>query len=457
MLAAASRQGAAVWQNRSVRTALLLLLVVGCGYYVQRAYRSDNPLLFYAASIALGGLVALVISSSHLGRFAALTALGRVALFVALLLPVADLIYAKRLERAAAEPIKEAFTFRAARDDPEAFSRWRAYYAQQWYDSSANHNTLRPDPQGILPFVFIPNTSGYFFQSLHRINNLGFRGPDVDPRKGDHYRIFVIGESPTYGATMRPGDRPWPEVLQDLFAKQLACASPIQVINAGAHSYNLKDNLERLRRDVLPLAPDLVLSYHGINSLPFIDAKLPTLRVAEPPQRHARASPLVGELEYRLDVLRVAEAREQTLRHTTGAINNARENVLTSDLAQLYRRLIQIGHEHNFKVVLSTTSMAVTPESAPEAIHFYGWGYAGIERLLAGATAHNEMVDKLAIETGAPVIDTVPAIAGKWESDLYIDLVHFTQEGSDRLARRMFDGLKPMLAADPSLRCRDVH
>ena len=48
-----------------------------------------------------------------------------------------------------------------------------------------------PDPKGILPFVFIPNSVGPFFDAVVRINNFGFRGADIEFDKGNRYRIFA--------------------------------------------------------------------------------------------------------------------------------------------------------------------------------------------------------------------------------------------------------------------------
>ena len=60
----------------------------------------------------------------------------------------------------------------------------------------------------------------------------GFRGPEIAAEKGDRFRIVALGESQTFGPTLRDGEKPWPERLQDLFSSA-ACSRPIEVINAG--------------------------------------------------------------------------------------------------------------------------------------------------------------------------------------------------------------------------------
>ena len=159
-----------------------------------------------------------------------------------------------------------SYSFRAARANPQAFSAWWAYYVNEWTRKDGGKASLEaPDPNGVLPFIMVPGSSGRFFDSIIRVNNFGFRGHDLSYDKGERYRIFTLGESPTFGPTLHPNDRPWPEMLQSLIDSQLTCKRPVEVVNAGTEAYSLQDNLERLRRDVLRLEPDLLLSYHGYN------------------------------------------------------------------------------------------------------------------------------------------------------------------------------------------------
>ena len=54
--------------------------------------------------------------------------------------------------------------------------------------------------------------------------------------------------------------------LHEFFLDQHAsCGRKIEDINAGTEAYTIDNNLERMRRDILPLKPDLILSTHGMN------------------------------------------------------------------------------------------------------------------------------------------------------------------------------------------------
>jgi lysophospholipase L1-like esterase len=121
------------------------------------------------------------------------------------------------------------------------------------------------DPAGVVPFRLGPGRHAPFFQSTISINSSGFRGKEILQPKGNAYRIVALGESTTFGCTLNPEDRPWPEWLEEIIARKLSPTRRVEVINAGVASYTLENNVDRLARDILPLKPDLIISYHGVN------------------------------------------------------------------------------------------------------------------------------------------------------------------------------------------------
>ena len=66
------------------------------------------------------------------------------------------------------------------------------------------------------------------------------------------------------------------------------------------------------------------------------------------------------------------------------------------------------------------------------------------------------MVKLIAHEEGAPLIDMAAGVDGHWDDDLYLDIVHFTERGNERVAGLMFRSLLPILAERHGLHC-DVH
>ena len=241
---------------------------------------------------------------------------------------------------------------------------------------------------------------------------------------------------------MHDGEKPWPEQLQDLFAARASCNRPIEVINAGTEAYTLEDNLERMRRDVLRLKPDLVLSTHGMNGLLALGLR----QEAEPsePGVRPRASALIGRA-----VLTIERAAHDW--RTRGAIRAppppplSDASLLQSRYAQAYRKLIALGRDNGVPVALATSSLAVDAASPREVKDFYGAVFKPIDDIIAANAAHNRMVRLLGLEQNTPVIEAIASLDGDWDDGLYLDIVHLTETGNARVAHAMFEALQPLL------------
>jgi lysophospholipase L1-like esterase len=403
--------------------------------------------VFYISLIVGAAGLLLLIRLARLNSIPGLAMGGRTLLLFSVLLPGADYVLQRsHREIAPPAPAVPVYSFKSAKGDPDAFKAWWAYYAAEWGRPNGGASSIQmADPEGVLPFIHKPNSVAAFFDATIRINNLGFRGPDIEFYKGDRYRVFALGESPTFGATIRRDDRAWPEVLGELVQSRLQCARPIEVINAGTGGYHLQHNIESLRRNIIPLKPDLVLSYHGSNGARFVELGADTSEPASAPQRTGGPSALINEAIYRYRLYR--------WRKTPAAVASfSEESILQSSYAELYRQLIRLGRANNFQVVLSTFSMAVTQSSPREVMDFYSMTFSG-DGLAARMAAHNRIVEKIAAEQHVPFIDTTPNLDGKWDDDLFLDPIHLTQKGSEILANTMFAGLVPIFRGDATLRC----
>jgi hypothetical protein len=97
--------------------------------------------------------------------------------------------------------------------------------------------------------------------------------------------------------------------------------------------------------------------------------------------------------------------------------------------------------------------MAVNESSPREVKDFYGAVFKPIDDIIAANAAHNRIVNLIARESGAPLIDMAAGVDGVWDDDLYLDIVHFTERGNERVAGLMFRALLPILAERHGLRC----
>jgi lysophospholipase L1-like esterase len=273
------------------------------------------------------------------------------------------------------------------------------------------------------------------------INSLGFRGPEIPAAKEGAYRIVALGESTTFGMTIQAEDKPWPEVLEQIIRQRLKTRRAVQVINAGVPAYTISDNLYRLPREILPLQPDMIISYHGANGFSLIDsAVLPPLGPA-PPVYRERPVKLAADAEHRLRML-LFQHRARGRNVPAAALAT---RPLETRYAAAYRQLIQCARTNSIRLALANFSMAVNEASDPRVVDFYrGGGTRAAYALMRANAVHSLIVRQLAAENPEVCfIDTHPHLDGEHEK--FIDVIHFTGEGERQLAENIFAGISNIL------------
>jgi|GEM_PF-1781955 len=452
------RDGAG-WRWRPSLFALALgLAVLGGGVLARNAFMADKPYAFYPLLAATAFLALALAEKARPHSTGAIAIAARAFFLFALALPVADAMYRRStglpLVATAAQP---TYSYRAAHANPTAFATWWFYYLNEWIrDDGIRAAIDAPDPLKKLPFVLVPGSSGRMFDTTIHINNLGFRGPDLPRDKGDAFLIVALGESQTFGPTLEDGEKPWPELLQALFDRHASCGRKIEVLNAGTEAYTLEDNLERMRRDILALKPDLILSTHGMNGfLPFGLRRVP--EPSEPGVR-PRASALIGRavltIERAAHDWRTGSSAQAMAAAALPPMSDA--EVMKSRYADDYRQLISLARENGVDIALADATMAINARSPREVKDFYGAVFKPIDDIIAANAAHNRMVKLIAREEGAPLIDMAAGVDGDWDDDLYLDIVHFTERGNERVADLMFKALLPILVERHEVKC-EVH
>lgn len=96
-----------------------------------------------------------------------------------------------------------------------------------------------------------------------RTNQLGFRGPEIDPDPApETHRILVLGDSVTFGFRMTEE-----EIFPTLLAQRLRedPDGPWEVLNFGVEGYNTVAELEVLRTAGLALRPETVVLVVNLN------------------------------------------------------------------------------------------------------------------------------------------------------------------------------------------------
>jgi lysophospholipase L1-like esterase len=357
-------------------------------------------------------------------------------------LPAADLIYQVHGKpEIRPETLRNYYSYDKAKGNPAAFARAQEYYDHCWqvFREQFFESTHRASPL----FRLRPNNHAFLMQCPVSINSNGFRGREISVEKGDIYRIVALGESTTFGMTFGPNDKPWPELLEQMIRERLNTRRLVEVINAGTPAYSLRENLVILPGQILPLKPDMIISYHGANGFNLIDEALLGPVGAAAPTYYERPLKLAADFEYRISVRHFLN-RESKALHTSPACANPME----TKYANAYRQLIQVAATNGIRLMLANYSMPVTGKSGAAVIDFYQGGTGdSVRGRIEANMVHSLILQQLAGQhPEVCLVDTHPHLDGEHEK--FTDLMHFTQEGRQQLAENIFAGIRKTLEDD---------
>ena len=110
-------------------------------------------------------------------------------------------------------------------------------------------------------------------QSKYFINNIGYRGNDVDfPKPNDVIRIAIVGGSAVFDQNVIDDkniieNKDWPHLVEAILNSQ--GNQRYEVINAGVPSHTSFDSLGRLYSQLWVYSPDYVVLYNGWNDIKY--------------------------------------------------------------------------------------------------------------------------------------------------------------------------------------------
>lgn len=171
---------------------------------------------------------------------------------------------------------------------------------------------LRVSDEPTLRYELTPDAHGYAFQAEIRNNSHGFRDREWTPRKGEAYRVAVLGDSIAFGSYMRAEDR-FTDVLQTFLEEEPG--RRVEVMNFAVLGYDTLQEVVTLEQRGLPFDPDLVMVTYCINDLGVVSFNERYLhdapRVDSPLYRLRLAQFLRNKLEVLELVLRFRTANEE--------------------------------------------------------------------------------------------------------------------------------------------------
>jgi lysophospholipase L1-like esterase len=283
--------------------------------------------------------------------------------------------------------------------------------------------------------------------------------PGADPDAVPALRIIADGGSTTFDGNTGADDRTWPARL-DHWIAQFAPGAPVEVANAGVPGYRVVDNLIRLQTELYQFRPDVIVLLQGHNDL-FGSLRYATAAPPPDPSRPgeitnysfvrswlSKHSLVYAKLQDRFNVLsfqsrgRESLARSEVTPATFDATLAAGAQQFERDL----RGYVAIARALGIRVVLLSLVHVTEPgASIANGVEATVWRnaipFAPPEVVLKGYRIYNEIIRKVADETGVVYVDA--RAFGVHGQRLYDegDPVHFNAEGADTMGRNLAQAL----------------
>jgi hypothetical protein len=256
-----------------------------------------------------------------------------------------------------------------------------------------------------------------------RLNNLGFRGPDVGGKRPERPRIVAIGSSETFGLYEEEG-KEWPAQLRERLEAEGVDA---EVINTAFYGFGLQRNVEQFERRVLPLQPDVAILYldpYSGHYLKGIDA------TRKPSTDHWGSSLRLGRKVWSLvqgvvprplykAYLQALVVRERR-RHQLEVLDRV-PPVVYDRIRDDLERLIALANEHGVRLILTshirrTDDLALLMAQRDRAVLTFGAIVEAHERT-------NALFAEVASAHGLPFVDLEAAVPAT--PTLIVDASHF--------------------------------
>jgi lysophospholipase L1-like esterase len=287
-------------------------------------------------------------------------------------------------------------------------------------------------------------------------NRYGYRGEEFErPKAEGVYRIFTLGGSTTFGASLSP-EEAYPAQLQRVLREDYGL-DYVEVVNAGVSAYASADSLANLAYHVLDDEPDMIIIYDNINDVrsrlvsPQDYSGLNLQRgIWSPSALAARLSPsvVIRYIQIQLGTVGNPNQIESLIGTSSDVVRCTFQlNEMCEALGVPAQEILDANPPIYFERNLR--NMVAIAEVNGVDVVFASWAYyAGetpLENILSqgyvrnAADQHNAILRDLAAELELPLIDfaaTVPENPAYWQ-----DGMHMTAEGTAEQARQFADYL----------------
>ncbi len=275
-----------------------------------------------------------------------------------------------------------------------------------------------------------------------RINNLGFRGPDLPASKPvGTLRVAFLGSSTTYDAEVREGEN-WPEVAAKVLQGGLD-GCKVDFINAGLPGYSTQHARKYWQSAVRDFDVDVVVALPGDMTT---DLQVAAARAGYNKGQHihqswlARRSLLWEKIEKNAAIVRSqrsAFSSEGKFAPDLAALSDKFSTRLQDLLDALAKDPVYVAVPTISSHVRREMDRAAQVRAAGSALFYMP--YVSIPTLLDAQDAYNVAIRAVVGRSGVQLIgdeDTIPA-----DETHFVDSRHFAPRGSAVMGRRVGQAL----------------
>lgn len=162
---------------------------------------------------------------------------------------------------------------------------------------------LRPSADPEVEYELTPGARGRAWGTDVSVNSLGFRGPEVASTPGEAFRIVVLGDSVTFGASV-PAGAEFPAQIGRLLP---GGPSGYEVLNLAVGGYDTTNEAALLAARAPQLQPRLAIVAYCLNDIGVVSANLDYVRSLDRYRSPLYRSRLAAFVATRLDRSRVEE------------------------------------------------------------------------------------------------------------------------------------------------------
>lgn len=302
--------------------------------------------------------------------------------------------------------------------------------------------------------------------AVHTRNGLGFRGPPPPNDFERHLTLIAVGGSTTECFALGDG-LCWPARLQERLSGTF---SDVWVNNAGLAGHTSQGHIELLRQHIVDIRPDAVLFLVGVNDLYFSEfteaydrrlneeedtaealrhwaaenSALVSLTFAAYKQWRAQQHDLTGQDRDFTELLTgptpPEDAQAELARHRDNAYFGYRDRL---------EDLVAISRSAGIIPIFATQPAVYGPATDPRTGIDLGAIRNGVDgfdgrtswRLLE---AYNDVMRDVAHRHEVLLMDLADKMPK--DSTFFLDQVHFTPDGADRVADILYPGVCALLA-----------